>query len=152
LTACTHCRSASRNTAPCCSLGGPPPLEASLTLALALARAPSVSSSSSSPLAQVDEEVQTLRADIMRIGGCDENGVWTVKYGVLFDDEKVEQYYEALMGTLKAAKKKGIIEFKVRQRACAASRWPDVKHSLLFVSCHVPSRAARSGARGGACA
>jgi len=35
-----------------------------------------------------------------------------VKYGVLFDDPKVEQYYEALLGTLKAAKKRGILNFK----------------------------------------
>lgn len=33
-------------------------------------------------------------------------------YGVLFEDPKVEQYYEALMGTLKAAKKKGVVSFE----------------------------------------
>jgi len=35
-----------------------------------------------------------------------------VKFGELFDDEKVANYYEALVGTLKAAKKKGLIEYK----------------------------------------
>ena len=99
-------------------------------------------------LAQVDEEVQTLRADIMRIGSCDENGVWTVKFGVLFDDEKVEQYYEALMGTLKAAKKKGIIEFKVcgatRMRARRCDR---VLHALSSLSHHARRAVGCSGRR-----
>ena len=30
-----------------------------------------------------------------------------VKFGVLFDDDKVANFYEALVGTLKAAKKRG---------------------------------------------
>merc|ERR1712071_481267 len=33
-------------------------------------------------------------------------------FGELFDDEQVEQYYEALVGTLKSAKKRGLISFK----------------------------------------
>ena len=35
-----------------------------------------------------------------------------MKFGELFDDEEVEQYYEALVGTLKCAKKRGYITFK----------------------------------------
>lgn len=45
--------------------------------------------------------------DIRRIGGDD-----SVKFGQLFDDEDVQQYYEALVGTLKSAKKRGVIDFK----------------------------------------
>lgn len=45
--------------------------------------------------------------DIRRIGGGDE-----CKFGALFDDDAVANYYEALVGTLKCAKKRGIIEFK----------------------------------------
>lgn len=35
-----------------------------------------------------------------------------VKFGALFDDDDVQQYYEALVGTLKSAKKRGFINFK----------------------------------------
>ena len=45
--------------------------------------------------------------DIRRIGGGDE-----VKFGALFDDDEVANYYEALVGTLKCAKKRGVIDFK----------------------------------------
>jgi hypothetical protein len=55
----------------------------------------------------VDEECIRLIADIQRIGGSPE-----VKFGALFDDDDVAQYYEALVGTLKAAKKRGYINFK----------------------------------------
>lgn len=47
--------------------------------------------------------------DIQRIG---EPGSPTVKFGELFDDDDVANYYEALVGTLKSAKKRGIIEYK----------------------------------------
>lgn len=56
---------------------------------------------------RLDEECLQLIADIQRIGGSSE-----VKFGALFDDEQVEQYYEALVGTLKTAKKRGYINFK----------------------------------------
>ena len=46
--------------------------------------------------------------DIRRIG--DQPG--SVKFGDLFDDDEVQQYYEALVGTLKSAKKRGVIDFK----------------------------------------
>jgi hypothetical protein len=48
--------------------------------------------------------------DIRRIG--DEPGLPHVKFGELFDDDEVQNYYEALVGTLKSAKKRGMIEFK----------------------------------------
>jgi hypothetical protein len=35
-----------------------------------------------------------------------------VLFGDLFDDDLVQNYYEALVGTLKSAKKRGLIEFK----------------------------------------
>ena len=47
--------------------------------------------------------------DIRRIG---EEGEPHVLFGDLFDDDEVANYYEALVGTLKAAKKRGLIEFK----------------------------------------
>jgi len=58
--------------------------------------------------ARLNEELQQLLKDIRRIG---ERGKPRCNYGELFDDEKVANYYEALLGTLKAAKKKGLISY-----------------------------------------
>lgn len=62
--------------------------------------------------ATVDREVLEIQRDIKRVGATNADGLYSVKFGVLFDDEKVEQYYEAIVGTLKAAKKRGYIDFK----------------------------------------
>ena len=77
--------------------------------------------------ARVDEEIQELRRDITRIGEKGDDGVWSVKFGKLFDDEKVEQFYEALVGTLKAAKKQGVIEFKGQMLLKGAHDNVDIK-------------------------
>jgi hypothetical protein len=58
---------------------------------------------------RVDREVHQLLLDIKRI---QPEGEEYCAFGDLFDDELVEQYYEALVGTLKAAKRKGLIKFK----------------------------------------
>jgi len=58
---------------------------------------------------RVEREVQQLLLDVQRIE--DPNELYC-SFGELFCDELVEQYYEALVGTLKAAKKKGLITFK----------------------------------------
>ena len=55
----------------------------------------------------MDEECLQLIADIQRIGGSPE-----VKFGALFDDTQCQDYYEALVGTLKSAKKRGYVNFK----------------------------------------
>jgi Costars len=47
--------------------------------------------------------------DIRRIG---ESGIPEVTFGELFNDDSVQQYYEALVGTLKSAKKRGFIDYK----------------------------------------
>ena len=62
--------------------------------------------------ATVEREVLEIQRDIKRIGSPNADGKHSVKFGVLFEDEKVEQYYEAIVGTLKAAKKRGYIDFK----------------------------------------
>jgi len=54
-------------------------------------------------------EIQQLLKDIKRIG---ESGKPYVTFGALFDDDKVANYYEALVGTLKASKKKGLIKYE----------------------------------------
>jgi len=58
---------------------------------------------------RIDEEIQQLFLDIRRLGT---SGSDDVEFGQLFDDETVQNYYEALVGTLKSAKKRGLIEFK----------------------------------------
>ncbi len=64
--------------------------------------------------ALVEKEVKELLLDIKRLGSANDSfeGKTTVKFGALFVDEKVEQFYEAIVGTLKAAKKRGLIDFK----------------------------------------
>lgn len=47
--------------------------------------------------------------DIRRIG---QDGEPSVSFGDLFDDDTVQNYYEALVGTLKSAKKRGLIQYK----------------------------------------
>lgn len=59
---------------------------------------------------RVNDEIEQLLIDIRRVG--DEPGSPRVKFGQLFDDDDVQQYYEALVGTLKSAKKRGVIDFK----------------------------------------
>jgi len=58
---------------------------------------------------RVHREVHQLVTDIQRI---EPEGEKYCAFGDLFDDELVEQYYEALVGTLRAAKRKGLIKFK----------------------------------------
>ncbi|CAJ1969580.1 unnamed protein product [Cylindrotheca closterium] len=58
---------------------------------------------------RLEEECQQLLSDIKRIG---EPGEPFVLFGDLFDDDNVQNYYEALVGTLKSAKKRGLIDFK----------------------------------------
>ena len=57
----------------------------------------------------MNAEIQQLLKDIRRVG---EHGKPYVNFGELFDDEEVVNYYEALVGTLKAAKKKGLIKYE----------------------------------------
>lgn len=58
---------------------------------------------------RLDEECAQLVIDIRRIGV---KGEPYVSFGELFDDDEVSNYYEALVGTLKAAKKRKLIEFE----------------------------------------
>ncbi|KAL9182646.1 hypothetical protein ACHAXT_013298 [Thalassiosira profunda] len=54
-------------------------------------------------------ELDQLVIDIWRIGDPEKP---EVLFGELFDDDEVQNYYEALVGTLKAAKKRGIVKYK----------------------------------------
>jgi hypothetical protein len=65
------------------------------------------------PHYSVDGEIQLLVEEIKRLGRKDPaDGKFKVPYGVLFHDEKVANTFEALLGTLKAAKKRKVIHFE----------------------------------------
>ncbi|XP_063775799.1 costars family protein ABRACL [Pseudophryne corroboree] len=59
----------------------------------------------------VDHEVGLLVEEIRRLGEIGSEGKMTVKFGVLFNDDKCANLFEALVGTLKAAKKRKIIAY-----------------------------------------
>lgn len=62
---------------------------------------------------KVNEEVERLCKEfIPRLGEIQPDGRIGVRYGILFDDEEGQQYFEAIVGTLKAAKRQNLIDFK----------------------------------------
>jgi hypothetical protein len=62
--------------------------------------------------ARVETEVAQLKKDIVRLGAINAEGQYEVPFGVLFDDEQGQQFYEAIVGTIKAAKKRGVVDAK----------------------------------------
>eukprot|EP01132_Coremiostelium_polycephalum_P005269 gene5269-6560_t len=60
----------------------------------------------------VEHEVKSLIEHIKRLGTKQSNGQYVVKYGVLFNDDIIANEFEALLGTLKSAKKKGLITYQ----------------------------------------
>ncbi|XP_028809012.1 costars family protein ABRACL [Denticeps clupeoides] len=60
----------------------------------------------------VEHEIALLMEEIRRLGMKNADGNFSVKFGVLFNDEKCANLFEALVGTLKAAKKRKIITFQ----------------------------------------
>ena len=59
--------------------------------------------------AAVDHEVKLLHEWIVKLGAKNTEGLFVVTFGALFD--ATDQVFEALAGTLKAAKKRGIIKY-----------------------------------------
>lgn len=60
----------------------------------------------------VEHEVKLLIEEIKRLGSPNEEGKISVRFGVLFSDEKCANLFEALVGTLRAAKRKKIIQYE----------------------------------------
>uniref|UniRef100_A0A8C7X6G8 Costars family protein ABRACL n=1 Tax=Oryzias sinensis TaxID=183150 RepID=A0A8C7X6G8_9TELE len=60
----------------------------------------------------VAHEVGLLVEEIQRLGSKNASGQTSVKFGVLFNDDRCANIFEALAGTLKAAKKKKVISFQ----------------------------------------
>lgn len=57
----------------------------------------------------VDEEIQKLKDEITRLGEKQPDGSFKITFGVLF--EETGDIFEALGGTLKAARKRKIISY-----------------------------------------
>lgn len=60
----------------------------------------------------VDHEVSLLVDEIRRLGNKNADGKISVKFGILFNDDQCANLFEALVGTLKAAKRKKIVTFE----------------------------------------
>ena len=60
----------------------------------------------------VEHEVQLLVQEIKRLGTPNADGQMVVKFGVLFSDDKCANLFEALVGTLRAAKRKKFIKYE----------------------------------------
>ncbi|RHY27864.1 hypothetical protein DYB32_007645 [Aphanomyces invadans] len=65
---------------------------------------------------EVDKEVAQLLVEIQRLGheitSDDGSKQFGVTFGVLFGDERCQDLFEALMGTLRAAKRKKVIDYQ----------------------------------------
>ncbi|XP_077409533.1 costars family protein ABRACL [Vanacampus margaritifer] len=59
----------------------------------------------------VAHEVNLLVEEIERLGIKNAEGLTSVKFGVLFNDDRCANIFEALVGTLRAAKRKKIVTF-----------------------------------------
>uniref|UniRef100_A0A8C6X1R5 Costars family protein ABRACL n=1 Tax=Naja naja TaxID=35670 RepID=A0A8C6X1R5_NAJNA len=59
----------------------------------------------------VEHEINLLVEEIRRLGTKNSDGTLSVKFGVLFADEKCANLFEALVGTLKAAKRRKIVSY-----------------------------------------
>ncbi|CAG5928369.1 costars family protein ABRACL isoform 1-T2 [Menidia menidia] len=60
----------------------------------------------------VPHEIGLLVEEMQRLGSKNANGQTSVKFGVLFNDDRCANIFEALVGTLRAAKKKKVVDFQ----------------------------------------
>ena len=59
----------------------------------------------------VGHEVELLIGEIKRLGTPNAEGQVVVKFGVLFRDDRCANLFEAMVGTLRAAKRKKFIKY-----------------------------------------
>ncbi|XP_006898818.1 PREDICTED: costars family protein ABRACL-like [Elephantulus edwardii] len=60
----------------------------------------------------MDHEVSLLVEESHHLGSKNADGKLSVKFGVLFRDDKCANLFEALVGTLKAAKRRKIVSYQ----------------------------------------
>ena len=59
----------------------------------------------------VEHEVELLIEEIKRLGTPNADGQVSVTFGVLFRDDRCANLFEAMVGTLRAAKRKKILKY-----------------------------------------
>ncbi|KAF9679055.1 hypothetical protein SADUNF_Sadunf07G0100200 [Salix dunnii] len=59
----------------------------------------------------VEEEVGRLKEEIQRLGKVQPDGSYKVTFGVLFNDDRCANIFEALVGTLRAAKRRKVLTY-----------------------------------------
>lgn len=60
----------------------------------------------------VQHEVELLIEEIKRLGAPDASGKISVNFGTLFSDDRCANIFEALVGTLRAAKRKKVVTYE----------------------------------------
>jgi len=60
----------------------------------------------------IDHEVEMLVDEMKRLGKPNADGKISVKFGTLFADDRCANIFEALVGTLRAGKKRGVCTFQ----------------------------------------
>lgn len=60
----------------------------------------------------IDKEIELLKQEIKRLGTKNDKQLYTVKFGIIVMDDVCSNLFEALVGTLRAAKKRKIIHFE----------------------------------------
>lgn len=60
----------------------------------------------------VQHEVELLIEEIKRLGSPDADGMVSVTFGTLFSDDRCANIFEALVGTLRAAKRKKVVTYE----------------------------------------
>ncbi|WAR05229.1 ABRAL-like protein [Mya arenaria] len=60
----------------------------------------------------VEHEVKLLIKEIQRLGKQGDDELYSVTFGVLFADEQCANIFEALVGTLRAAKRKKVVTYE----------------------------------------
>lgn len=60
----------------------------------------------------VESDIATLLEGLRRLGRAEADGSVSVTFGEVFKDEELEQQLESLVGSLKAAKKRGLLHFE----------------------------------------
>ncbi|PIN18652.1 hypothetical protein CDL12_08673 [Handroanthus impetiginosus] len=59
----------------------------------------------------VEEEVERLKEEIKRLGKPQADGSYKVTFGELFNDDRCANIFEALVGTLRAAKRRKVVTY-----------------------------------------
>ncbi|KAF8305530.1 costars family protein [Clavulina sp. PMI_390] len=62
-------------------------------------------------MVNIDEEIVLLKGEIKRLGEQRDDGKYFVKFGKIVRDQHASNIFEALVGTLKAAKKRKVVAY-----------------------------------------